>query len=290
MRSAIKVCLLALTIATCATHARAQGIPPGSYRQTCFNIQMQNWTLYANCQDVDGRWRTTSLPDVRSCVGDVTNVNGELRCNRGEAWRAPNNLPRGSYLETCRSAKLRGDRLFAKCETVSGDWVRSSLDDVQRCVGDIVNDDGQLQCSRQAWQAGGPYMQTCSPVYVRGDDLRARCQGRDGRWVWTSLDHYQDCRAPIVNWDGQLRCGGGDHDRDRDRDHDRDRDGDRGGYGPNLPPGSYVQTCRDIQIRGDHLLANCQDREGRWRASDLDDFQRCRQGIVNLDGHLACAQ
>jgi hypothetical protein len=274
-----KLSLLVVMIAASLGSARAQGgIPPGSYQQTCVNIQMQSWTLYANCQDTEGRWRSAVLPDVRGCAGQVTNLNGQLHCDRGEGWRAGDSLPGGSYRQTCRSVKLRGDRLSAQCESVNGSWTRTSLDDIQQCVGDIVNDDGQLQCSRQAWRASGPYMQSCRQIYVRGDDLRASCQARDGHWVWTSLDHYQACQAPIVNWDGQLRCGGGDYDRDR------------GGYGPGLPPGSYSQTCRDIQIQGDRLHANCQDREGRWRSTDLDDFRRCQQGIVNLDGHLSCAQ
>ncbi|HLW54002.1 MAG TPA: CVNH domain-containing protein [Candidatus Angelobacter sp.] len=296
MRNVLRLSLLVLTVAVYLGSARAQGPPPGSYRQSCVNIQMRNWTLFANCQDMDGRWRSAVLPDVRGCVGDVTNINGELRCNRGEGWRGGDNFPRGSYRETCRDLRMRGDMLFARCETISGRWARSSLDDVQHCVGEIVNDDGQLQCSRAPWQASGPYMQTCSPVYVRGDDLRARCATRDGRWVWTSLDHYEACRAPIVNWDGQLRCGGGDrdadHDRDRDRDQgrDRDHDEDRDRDRPRLPGGTWSQSCRDVEMQGDRLHARCQTRDGDWRWTDLDDAWRCRQGVVNIDGHLVCAQ
>jgi hypothetical protein len=287
MRNIFRLGLLVATMAACLSSARAQGGPPrGSYRETCVNIQMRNWTLFANCQDMDGRWRSAVLPDVRGCVGDVTNVNGELRCNRGEGWRDRDSFPRGSYKETCREIRLRGDSLFARCQTADGRWARTQLDDVDRCVGEIVNDDGQLQCSRSPWQANGPYMQTCSPVYVRGDDLRARCATRDGRWVWTSLDHYQACRGAIVNWDGQLRCGGGDRDDDRGRDdHDRDRDRDRP-----LPGGTWAQTCRDVEVQGDRIHARCEARNGEWRWTDLEDAWRCHEGLVNIDGRLACAQ
>jgi hypothetical protein len=297
MRNIFKVCLLVLTVAACLESAKAQEVPPGTYRETCVNIRMSYGTLYANCQDRDGRWRSTSLPDVQRCTSEVTNIDGDLRCNRGEGWRFADNLPRGSYRETCRNLRMRGDMLFARCETISGRWMNATLFDVRRCVGEIVNDDGQLQCSRSPWQAAGPYMQTCSPVYVRGDDLRARCATRDGRWVWTALDHYQACHAPIVNWDGQLRCGGEreeharDWDRDRDREREfRDHDHDVRVQPRPLPAGTWAETCRDIEMQGDRLHARCQNKDGGWRWTDLDDVDRCHRGVVNLDGHLTCAQ
>ena len=47
--------------------------------------------------------------------------------------------PPGSYLQTCRDVRVRGDRLFARCQTASNRWVDTSLDDVYRCSGDIQN-------------------------------------------------------------------------------------------------------------------------------------------------------
>jgi hypothetical protein len=303
MRNIIRIGFTVAAIALCVGSAHGiQGPPEGSYRQTCSNIQMRDGTLYANCQDTDGRWRSTVLPEARECVGDVTNINGELRCNRREEWRERDSLPRGSYRETCREIRVRGDMLFARCQTISGRWMRSSLDDIGRCVGEIVNDDGRLQCGRRPWQAAGAYVQTCAPIYVNGDMLRARCQTRDGRWVWTSLNDFDHCREGIVNINGQLRCGGGDRDdrdRDRDRDredHDRDRDRDRDDHDRDRdhdhdrPRGTYAQTCRDIEIRGDHLHARCQTRDGDWISADLDDFNRCRGDITNVDGHLVCSR
>src|SRR5215472_19204105 len=56
--------------------------------------------------------------------------------------------PPGSYQQTCRDIKMRGDTLRAKCETRSGQWVRTQLNDADRCVGDITNIDGQLTCNQ----------------------------------------------------------------------------------------------------------------------------------------------
>ncbi len=288
MRNLIRLGLIAMTLVFCHNAFGVQGPPPGSYRQTCASIQMRNGTLFANCQDMDGRWRSTVLPEAYECVGDVTNINGELRCNRREEWRDRDSLPRGSYRETCRSIRLFGDMLTARCQAINGRWVRTSLDDIGHCIGEIVNDDGHLECGRRPWGVSGTFVQTCAPIYVRGDDLRARCQTMDGRWVWTSLDRFETCHGGIVNIDGQLRCGGGDYDRDRDRDRDgdrdRDHDRDRG-----FPRGTYAQTCRNIEIQGDRLHAQCQTREGRWNWTDLDNFRRCVGDVTNIDGHLICS-
>lgn len=290
MPNLIRLGWIAVTMVCCYGSAFSQAPPPGSYAQTCANIQMRQGTLFANCQDTEGRWRSSVLPAAYDCVGDVTNINGELRCNRRENWRDADDLPRGSYRETCRDIRRRGDSLTAKCQTMSGRWNRTALNDIGRCVGEIVNDDGNLQCGRRAWQVSGTFVQTCAPIYVQGDVLRARCRTTDGRWVWTGLNDADACRAGIVNLNGQLRCGGGDrddHDHDRDRDRDHDGDHDRGGA---IPRGGYMQTCRNIERHGDNLHAQCETRDGRWVWSDLADIDRCRSEINNDDGRLVCAR
>ena len=294
MRNLIRLGLIAVTAACCYSSAFSQAPPPGSYVQTCSNIQMRQGTLFANCQDTQGRWRSTVLPAAYECVGDVTNINGELRCNRRDNWQDADDLPRGSYRETCRNIRVRGDYLSARCQTMSGRWNRTSLNDIDHCVGEIVNDDGNLRCGRQAWQVSGTFVQTCAPIYLFGDVLRARCQTADGRWVWTGLNDADACRAGIVNINGQLRCGGGDrddHDRYRDRDQDRDRDRDReGDRDRGIPRGGYMQTCRNIERQGDRLHAQCETSDHRWLWTDLDDIDHCRGEINNDEGRLVCAR
>jgi CVNH domain len=286
MRNLIKLGLFGVILVLCHSSAfSVQGPPLGSYRQTCANIQMRDGTLFANCQDAAGRWRSTVLPAALECVGDVTNINGELACNRRNDWRDRDLLPRGSFRETCRNIRMRGDSLSARCQTMSGSWIRSSLDDVDHCVGEIVNDDGHLQCGRRGWQATGTFVQTCAPIYINGDVLHARCQTGDGRWVWSSLNDADGCRAGIINIDGQLRCGGGDGD-DRDRGHEGDHDRGHGG----LPRGSYAQTCQSIELHGDTLHARCETRDGHWISTDLNDVDRCRGDVTNQDGHLVCSR
>jgi hypothetical protein len=58
------------------------------------------------------------------------------------------------------------------------------------------------------------------------------------------------------------------------------------------PAGSYLQTCRDIKVRGKHrpnalLIAECRTRGGHWIESSLH-YKRCKGDIYNDNGYLWC--
>jgi len=57
------------------------GIPGGSYAQTCQNIRVSGDDLTATCQKSRGGWRDTKLDGYQSCR-DITNDDGRLRCAR----------------------------------------------------------------------------------------------------------------------------------------------------------------------------------------------------------------
>jgi hypothetical protein len=67
-----------------SAQAQAQGLPQGSYLQSCQQIGMQGDTLFAVCRTMDGREQRTSLPQVSRCVGEIGNNNGNLQCNYGQ--------------------------------------------------------------------------------------------------------------------------------------------------------------------------------------------------------------
>lgn len=69
--------------------AAAQGLPQGSYLRSCMGAALRGDTLVATCQRADGREQRTSLPDVRRCVGDIGNNNGNLQCNYGGGRAEP---------------------------------------------------------------------------------------------------------------------------------------------------------------------------------------------------------
>ena len=200
----------------------------------------------------------------------------------GTARAAMMDGPPGTYLDTCRDVHMRGDTLVAKCQKVDNHWRDTSLDDVYRCVGDIANLDGRLQCSRTPARPAGDYAETCRDIRMRVNTLYAKCKTMDGYWVETQLDGFSRCRGPIANVNGQLRCGDPDWDRDRDRDRGRGW-----GYGPR---GSYRETCRDVRVDGDRVRARCESIDGNWHDTSLDDYNRCVGGIINDDGYLRCTR
>ncbi|HYX52506.1 MAG TPA: CVNH domain-containing protein [Candidatus Limnocylindrales bacterium] len=293
------VTIAAALCALMAPRASAQNVPQGSYLQTCASVQAGRNGLYANCQDTQGAWRYSVLPQYQECVSDIANIDGELRCERrgGVQWDRNRQgwLPPGSYAETCRDIRLDGNNMYAKCENMSHRWTRTSLQQFDGCVGGIINDNGQLVCGRRAAPYSGSYVRTCGPIYVRGDDLRARCQTANGMWTWTQLDGFDRCGGDIANENGQLRCEwrGREHDadyrNDRDRDHDRDGDHDRNAK-HNSPRGSFQNTCRDVSVNGDHLKARCQTADGHWNWSEMNDWDRCRGDIANMNGQLTCSR
>jgi hypothetical protein len=91
MRIAIAA-LMALMVSSLAGAAQAQ--PGGSYMGSCRDVRMRGDTLLALCRRMDGRLQGSTLPDVRSCVGDIGNQNGTLVCNR-----APGAAPPPAYAE-----------------------------------------------------------------------------------------------------------------------------------------------------------------------------------------------
>lgn len=57
--------------------------------------------------------------------------------------------PQGSYLRSCTNVSVGGDTLSASCRRADGREDRTALSGFRRCVGDIGNSNGALQCTAQ---------------------------------------------------------------------------------------------------------------------------------------------
>ena len=56
-----------------------------------------------------------------------------------------------------------------------------------------------------------------------------------------------------------------------------------------VPPGGYLQTCRDVQFDGFNLSAMCLGAGGQFYPSRLAGAGGCRGDIANINGQLVCA-
>ena len=219
-------------------------------------------------------------------------------------------IPSGSYQQTCTDINVvNGSTLAARCQDTSGSWRSTRITNVQDCSGEIVNDNGSLRCSKGGngyynsgynggyqggyYQGGyqnglppGDYVQTCRNMRMDGNRLEGECRERDGDWRRTSLDVGQ-CGSPIANDNGRLVCSQGGYGYSNGGYGYPG--GYRGGYQNGLPPGDYVQTCRNMRMDGNRLEGECQKRDGGWRRTSVDVGQ-CGSPIANDNGRLVCGQ
>jgi hypothetical protein len=55
------------------------------------------------------------------------------------------------------------------------------------------------------------------------------------------------------------------------------------------PQGSYLNSCKNVGMDRDRLIADCPGTNGRWQRTVLD-VDHCVGDIANLDGRLSCAR
>jgi hypothetical protein len=106
-------------------------------------------------------------------------------------------VPQGSYLDSCTHVAMDRDRLVADCRRADGGWHRTVLD-VNRCVGDIGNMNGQLTCNRGP---GGGYGASQQENWREGYGSSGRDEWRDQQRArcWHILDPYERDRC----WSGR---------------------------------------------------------------------------------------
>ncbi len=117
----------------------------------------------------------------------------------------------------------------------------------------------------------GSYQQSCDDIYADWNTLTATCRTRNGDENFTTLSNYRNCDGDIANVYGRLQCVG-----------------DEGDDSVWVPRGSYRETCRKASVEVRTLTAECQDRNGRWRYTELDNFRSCQGDIYNANGVLGC--
>ncbi|HWW05460.1 CVNH domain-containing protein [Collimonas sp.] len=123
------------------------------------------------------------------------------------------------------------------------------------------------------WAPPGSYLQSCRDIVVRRGVLEATCGSINNESVRSSIP-LSSCRSgSFANINGNLQCAGGGDYRRPDRQ---------------APPGSYLQSCSDIEVRGGVLEATCGGSDNRRVRSSIPVFS-CRSGsFSNINGYLQC--
>ena len=234
----------------CSTEAP---LPGGSYTKLCQAIYLDGGTLFASCKNNAGQWIDTSLPRVSQCVWGADDHNGTLACDK----------PPGPYQQTCQNFQVNGETLTANCKNNAGQWVTSSLPNLNRCVGDILDANGSVHCSTEAALPVGPYAELCQAIYINAGTVYASCKNRGGQWVSASLANASQCLWGLDDDNGLLTC--------------------------RLPSGPYAQMCQNIRLNGTTLSASCKNNAGQWVSTSLPNVNRCVGDTLDANGSLHCS-
>ena len=128
-----------------------------------------------------------------------------------------------------------------------------------------ANETAARDSQRQDYGMRGQAQQNCRDIHLRKGVLVGECLQKDGRWQLTRLQDLDECRAKQEREDN-LSC--------------LNRFG--------IPRGSYLESCREVEVDGEDLRAKCQRRSGSWRSSKLENFASCKGDIRNRNGRLSC--
>ena len=115
MKIAVAGLAAALAVIAWLQPAAAQGIPQGSYLQSCSEVRMRGDTLVAYCRRPDGYGNWTWVNNASRCRGDIGNHAGWLTCNfaAGPPGPPPYGREAGPRYE---ERGERGERRRERCE------------------------------------------------------------------------------------------------------------------------------------------------------------------------------
>lgn len=145
----------------------------------------------------------------------------------------------------------------------------------------------------------GSYLQSCTNITMRGNNLRATCTEPNGQTMRTSLNVSQCNGNDIVNRNGALACGGTQYNYTNARAYGRryrqryyngnynyNNGYNNGGFA--IPPGSYQASCVNARmVSGSTLQASCTAPNGA-RITSTINVRSCSNDVRNDNGYLRC--
>ena len=261
----------------------SDGLPDGSWRQSCQMGSVRDGTLSAVCLRDGGKKSEITSVAIGNCQA-FGNRNGKLFCESpggGNGNSGSLGQWSGSFRQSCRDESVdKHGKLQATCRKDNGTYKRSNLQ-AQKCPSYRAgNRNGDLFCESGGSTSGaghwdGSFSRSCRDVSTDSNGvLTATCQTMSGRWNRTSLSTRQCASRRAGNRDGTLFC---------------ESDGSTSGAG--RWDGSFSQSCRDVSTDSNGVLtATCQTMSGRWNRTSLSTRQCASRQAGNRDGTLFCEQ
>jgi hypothetical protein len=181
--------------------------PPGSYQQSCVNVQMRGSTLSASCSSTSGQ-RVYSSLNVNGCSGDIGNNNGHLACNgnygynNGSGYGYNGNNGYNGRNGGENNDNDRDDK-HARHHHPNGNAYGYYGNGNQNGYGN----NGNSGYGGYGYNLpGGSYQQSCTNQRMNGSVLSASCTAANGSLVNSSIDLRRCQSRDIANRNGYLSC------------------------------------------------------------------------------------
>lgn len=211
-------------------------------------------------------------------------------------------IPDGSYRASCKNMRATANVLRANCETRRGGHVETRLNGYRSCRGDIANDNGRLICrepdltlyEHSRYRGRALFIDNDLATMARSfDDRTSSIRVRRGDWhVCADSNYGGRCVTVSADVPDLARLGLNDRISSVRRavQPPKSEKRDEGERDDAVPPpdGTYLKTCRNVRAADARLFAECKDRGGKWRSTDLD-FSDCPGEIRNDNGRLSCS-
>ena len=180
--------------ATALAPASAQGIPSGSYQQSCTNIRVRGDQLSARCTNPQGAVVRSTIA-INSCRnGDIVNSNGQLACNR---------TGNGNGYGYGRHRHRDHDR---DNDNNNGGYNNGGYNNGGYNNGGYNNGGYNNGGYNNGRAVGGSYQSSCTNVYMNGPTLTASCTAPNGQRITSSINAAQCRGGDIANVNGRLAC------------------------------------------------------------------------------------
>ena len=184
--------------------------PPGSWREGCMGVSLDNGILRAECLDSRGQYAPSEL-DLGPCRQPVSNRDGHLMCGEAPPGRLTV-VPPPTMAPSTTSGGMPGAPATGAPSVTVGTVAPPPQQQQQQQQQPAPAAPMVLEPAPQAAGSSAPgalppgnWIATCRNARMIGSILQSECQDRIGMWRLTAID-TRGCHQPIANRNGGLSC------------------------------------------------------------------------------------